>query len=95
MSCPCGNTNFVSIDAKCNDCCSASYMNQSRCDYVPYDLNIGGGDYVTFEFCPQCGRIQGEFPLEEVDLRDEEEKWDDEDEFEDEHEKWNDPDDWE
>ena len=79
MLCPCGNNQFVSVDAKCTDCCSVRYLNQSRCDYAPYNLGIGGGDYVTFEFCPKCGRIQGEFPIE-VDLRDEEDQWDDEEE---------------
>jgi len=28
-------------------------------DYVPGDLGIGGGDYISFSFCRSCGKIQG------------------------------------
>jgi hypothetical protein len=31
--------------------------------YVPEDLGIGGGDYVQFSYCLDCGQIQGTFPL--------------------------------
>jgi len=36
--------------------------------YVPRDMGIGGGDYVKFSYCADCGQIQGEFPvkLEEI-----------------------------
>jgi hypothetical protein len=30
--------------------------------YVPDDMGIGGGDYVEFDYCLQCGQIQGRFP---------------------------------
>lgn len=38
---------------------------------VPHDMNIGGGDYIEFEFCLECGQIQGEFPtpLTEMELK--------------------------
>jgi hypothetical protein len=32
--------------------------------YVPDDIGIGGGDYVDFTWCLECGQIQGQFPLE-------------------------------
>lgn len=31
-------------------------------DYVPSDLNIGGGDYLSFDVCLDCGQMQGEWP---------------------------------
>lgn len=31
--------------------------------YVPTDVGIGGGDYIRFEYCLECGQIQGEFPV--------------------------------
>ena len=31
--------------------------------YLPWDLGIGGGDDTQFEFCLDCGQIQGKFPL--------------------------------
>jgi hypothetical protein len=32
-------------------------------DYPPYHLGIGGGDYIKFSFCANCGQIQGTWPL--------------------------------
>ena len=32
--------------------------------YVPRDINIGGGDYLGFNFCMTCGKMVGEFPIE-------------------------------
>lgn len=54
------------MNAKCNDMCSLRFEDMERHDYVPDYLGIGGGDYVSFEYCLDCGRIQGEFPIEEV-----------------------------
>ena len=34
--------------------------------YVPENLNIGGGDYIEFTYCLQCGKIQGDFPITEI-----------------------------
>jgi len=31
--------------------------------YVPYDIGIGGNDDALFEYCLDCGQIQGKFPL--------------------------------
>jgi len=37
-------------------------------DYVPGDFGIGGGDYIRFDYCLECGKIQGDFPLEITEL---------------------------
>ena len=31
-------------------------------------IGIGGGDYVRFDYCLECGQIQGEFPLAKTDF---------------------------
>lgn len=34
--------------------------------YVASDMGIGGGDYIEFGYCLDCGQIQGEFPRPET-----------------------------
>jgi hypothetical protein len=31
-------------------------------------MGIGGGDYVAFSYCLDCGQIQGDFPLPETGM---------------------------
>lgn len=93
MACDrCGSERILDIDAKCSDMCSTEFGGVQDCDYAPYDVGIGGGDYVTFDLCLECGKVQGEFPVEDPSFAtpEEEDDWD-----EDEYEKWNEPDDWE
>lgn len=61
--CNCDNTRMVSISAKCSDLFSASMNDKEHDGYVPYNLGIGGGDYVNFDYCLNCGKIKGEWPL--------------------------------
>jgi hypothetical protein len=58
----CNSDSILSVSAKCSDQCSLSYKEQEHNDYVPSDLGIGGGDYVEFKLCLNCGQVQGEFP---------------------------------
>ncbi len=52
------------MTAKCDDRCSVTVgENDSGGDYVPRGMGIGGGDYVEFSWCLECGQIQGKFPL--------------------------------
>ncbi len=30
--------------------------------YVPTGIGIGGGDEMSFDYCINCGKIQGDFP---------------------------------
>jgi len=34
-----------------------------KAGYEVYVFTFGGGDYVEFYYCVQCGQIQGTFPL--------------------------------
>ena len=69
MSCNnCGSNRIVFINAKCSDLCTAQYNDFESNGYVPEGIGIGGGDYIDFEYCIQCGKIQGEFPIKENEL---------------------------
>lgn len=63
--CECGNDKLVSVQGKTSDMCMVQYEGKEADanGYVPSDLQIGGGDYLDFEFCPKCGRIKGKFPI--------------------------------
>ena len=58
MSCQrCKSENVNSVHAKCSDMCS---INNDEPNYVPQDIKIGGGDYIKFSYCLDCGQIQGD-----------------------------------
>ena len=73
MACKCGSHRIASVNAKCSDMCHVEiedekgFVNESQ-DYAPKDMNIGGGDYIRFAYCLDCGTIQGSFPLEQTGL---------------------------
>ena len=69
MACKnCKSVRVASITAKCSDCFGIVYDDgYSENGYVPGDIGIGDGDYVEFEYCLNCGMIQGDFPLPKVD----------------------------
>lgn len=53
---------------KCSDTCSVSLDNYTSDGYLPQDLGIGGGDYISFSYCLACGQLQGKFPLETAEI---------------------------
>lgn len=61
----CKKTRLLSVSAKCSDLCSVSIGDYEHEGYLPDGFNIGSGDYVEFELCLDCGRIQGKFPIPE------------------------------
>lgn len=65
----CNSTRIANVDAKCSDMCSISIEGDAysltEAEYVPEGLNIGGGDYIDFDYCLDCGQIQGNFPIPE------------------------------
>jgi hypothetical protein len=64
MSCQlCKSNRVINVNAKCSDCCSVQLGNSEVDGYVPKDLGIGGGDYIEFSLCLQCGQLQGNFPI--------------------------------
>jgi hypothetical protein len=62
--CPrCSGTRVARVLAHCSDMCSVDLAGRHLHGYVPRDLGIGGGDAAHFDYCLDCGQIQGEFPL--------------------------------
>lgn len=71
MSCQhCGSSRVASVTAKCADLCCVDLGEHYHDGYVPRDMGICDeyGDYVEFDYCLDCGQIQGEFPLPETKL---------------------------
>jgi hypothetical protein len=63
MNCQkCQSDRILKISAKCADLCFAAYKGIEQCDYAPDDVGLDGGDYVAFNFCLECGTIQGKWP---------------------------------
>ena len=60
----CKSSRVLSISGKCSDCCSFSLNGKksSNYSYVPEDMGIGGGDYITLKVCLDCGQVQGTWP---------------------------------
>lgn len=65
MACQkCSSIRIFSINAKCSDLCNVvSNTGLEHDGYVPENIGIGGGDYVEFDYCIDCGQIQGQFPI--------------------------------
>lgn len=67
MSCSkCSSDRIAKVSAKCSDCCCVKFPDDEdyRDGYVPYNVGIGGGDYIEIDWCMDCGQIQGDFPVE-------------------------------
>jgi len=69
----CGSERVVSVLGKVSDmCCISTYENEKN-GYVPDELGIGGGDHIEFDYCLECGQIQGSFPVMDVEWEEDEE----------------------
>jgi hypothetical protein len=74
MACQkCKSERVASVSGKTSDMCSVYLGENEKEGYVPSNMNIGGGDYIEFEYCLDCGQIQGEFPLQPTELDQKEE----------------------
>jgi hypothetical protein len=63
MSCKnCKTDKILSVNGKCSDMCFAVYDGYEHDGYVPNNLGIGGGDYIEFKLCLNCGQVQDTFP---------------------------------
>lgn len=74
----CDSERIARISSKCSDRCVVAIGGNEEDGYVPRDMGIGGGDYVSFDYCLDCGKIQGSFPLPVTEI---ESKENDEDEW--------------
>lgn len=54
----CGSDRIAHICGKCSDLVSWSYSSIKSDGEVPSGVGIGGGDYIEFDYCLNCGQIQ-------------------------------------
>ena len=59
---------IISITAKCSDMFTLDSQGISYEGYVPNDLGIGGGDYISFDLDLSTGKIVGWKPKTALDL---------------------------
>jgi hypothetical protein len=58
----CSGNRVADVSGKTSDMCSVSIEGSDMDGYVPKDMGIGGGDYLEFSYCLDCGQMQGNFP---------------------------------
>jgi len=66
MSCQkCKSARIATIGGKTSDLCIFAFDGKERIGYVPFNVGVGGGnsDMLEFEYCLECGQIQGDFPI--------------------------------
>lgn len=80
----CKSSRIAEVGGKCSDMSNVYIEKKSTEGYLPNDLGIGGGDYIDFNFCLDCGQMQGTFPLPITEL----ESSEDEDENNDDDKEW-------
>ena len=64
----CPSKRIASFSAKSSDLNHVRLGEKEHDGYVPRDMGIGGGDYVEFDWCLDCGQLQGKFPLPATSL---------------------------
>lgn len=83
MNCQkCNSERVADVGAKCSDLCNVTLGKNEYPGYVPRDMGIGGGDYVDFSYCLDCGQIQGKWPLPETEIEQQENEEDEDEEHE-------------
>ncbi len=59
MACKCGGERIISVSAKSSDMCGVMYKGVEYVGYAPQGIGISTEvDYVSFELCMDCGRVQ-------------------------------------
>jgi len=70
--CTCGSNRIARVSAKCSDLCwvAVPHLNAEKDGYVPTNIGLGDDeDYVDVEFCLDCGRLQGKFPVSDAQIK--------------------------
>ena len=74
---PCQNCNserVLLISGILDDNFFACINNKNYIGYIPDNLGIGWRERISFDYCLNCGQIQGNFPMPTIDLEKEEPK---------------------
>lgn len=64
----CNSKRTATVQAHCSDMCFVQMDGTEKSGYVPDDMGIGGSDDVIFEYCLDCGQMQGEFPIQKTEI---------------------------
>ena len=73
----CNSTRVASVYSHSRDCCNIQLNGKDNQHkdygngYTPSDMGIGGGDDVEFEYCLDCGQMQGKFPIPKCKMEEE------------------------
>lgn len=67
--CNCGSNRILSVSGKTSDLCFVTYSGLDHTGYVPLINCIGGGDYLEFSACMDCGKLQGVFPVPDENIK--------------------------
>lgn len=69
MNCDsCKSERLLRISAKASDLWDWTYQGLDGGGYAPLLRNFCGGDYLDTTLCLECGKIQGDFPVPDVDM---------------------------
>jgi hypothetical protein len=60
----CNSDKVAELYGKCSDLSSFTLKDFEHDGYVMEDVGIGGGDDINFNYCLDCGQIQGKFPVD-------------------------------
>jgi len=61
----CGSEKIVHVNGKCGDSVYILYKENEKSGEVPRNIGIGEGDYIKMDYCLDCGKIQGKFPVDD------------------------------
>lgn len=67
----CGSKRILSVNARCSDMFDMQFGDEHKNGYVPKNLVFGEGgygDYVKFDLCLDCGKMQGDFPINQEEI---------------------------
>ena len=70
----CKSERILNVIAKCSDLSVMQFNGIEHEGYVPRDVGLGNGDYIEFDVCLDCGKVQGTFPLEDPEFAQEDEE---------------------
>ena len=69
--CKCGSERIAKVGGKCSDLgwFSVPHLNIDHDGYHPNIDGVCESDYVDLSFCLDCGKIQGNFPISDEDIK--------------------------
>ena len=67
----CDSERILQTCGKTSDRLQCIFKGKETLGYAPKIKNICGGDYIEPDICLECGKVQGEFPVEDPDMEEE------------------------